>query len=1366
MALHTYLPQDRLRALAQGASLPERTQGSALFADITGFTRLTEELTHRLGARRGIEALSQRVGAAYEALIQEVERHGGSVIGFAGDSITCWFDAGANADAADLANSARRAARAAMAMQAAMRQGGELSVKLALASGPARRFAVGDAALQRLDVLAGATLARMARLEQQAQPGEVVLDAATAALLGLGAVASVGEGEPTLRLTSHTWPDAGSALSKGTGEQALAPSAAPPPIERVLPWVLPFVQEREADGGLFATDLRPAAVLFVRFGGLDYDGDETAAAQLDALITRAQHLLHAYEGQLLELTVGDKGSYFLASFGADRVREDDAFRAVCAALALRDAGFELPMQFGLSHGLLRVGAYGSSTRRSFGAMGDDTNAAARLMQIAQPGEILISARLRTQLAQGFQLEARPPLPLKGKGEPMLVFAVMGKLRQRAIRLQEPAYGLPMVGREPQQACIEHALREAAAGRGQVIVVEAEAGMGKSRLLAEGIRQARRAGFQGYGGSCVGDGLNEPYHLWHGLLQALFDIDPQLPRRRCIRQLRLELAEHAPEHEEAWPLLGAGLGMTLPENEFTEGLQAKDRKALLESMLLRCLAGEAREAAVEGGGLLLVLEDLHAIDASSLDLLRQLCAAAVDLPMLMLLSQRPESGSDRLEPVPHLQTLALAPLDAAQAEQVIRATLAHLYPERVGGVAAGLIEQVAQRAQGNPFYIEELLGYLHDRGLDLRRLGAEAPLEWPTSLHALVLSRIDQLPRTQQQVLKVASIVGRVFLADELPAFYPLLGSTEAVRGELQVLDRLGFTPQELEAEQLTYLFRHRVTLEVGYESMPYATRVYLHGLYAQHLEARCCAQSDGQDALRTQAAALAHHFSRAEQPDKAWPHLLQAGKQAAARFANDEALALFARALAAMPSGERLARFELLLKQEEVFDLLGEHARQRDTLTELAALASELNDAPRQAEVHVRLAKLEIDLGHYPAAEAASAKAIAGAAAAVGAERQQADGLLLLARARFHAGATAAARAPLDKALALARQHGHSRGEYNILALLGLLHWQQGEHAQAEALLTDALARTRGAGDARRELDLLNNLGVVAKSRGDFAQAIAYYEQAGQQARRIGDRAGEALLVNNIGSACLAAGEFERALRESKAAAGLFERLDEPAAHGMALLNWAEALRELGQVAAARPLAEQALAGLRSCGHKRGEACVCENLGLLARSLGELDAALHHFRDSLAMAEEVGLPALKVSVTLHWADTLIDAGRLNDAASLLASLTAPAEAPVQDLMRRVVQCRLDLARAQQPAHVDELMAGLLAASPQALPLSLYASALQVLQQVPTADRAAMQRLLDLARAELQARCERMGQADLRQSFLELPAHRWLQKGLA
>jgi class 3 adenylate cyclase len=183
--LRAYLPQDRLRALAKHETLPSHTNGSAIFADISGFTPLTEKLTQTLGPRRGVEELSRQLNDVYSALINQVESYGGSIISFAGDSIIGWFEE------ADHSSASLRAATCAQCMQSAMKDFKELSLKIAVTTGPARRLVAGDPEIQVIDTLAGKTIARLAKAEQLAHKGEIIVDEAT--LWAIGDNAKMGE---------------------------------------------------------------------------------------------------------------------------------------------------------------------------------------------------------------------------------------------------------------------------------------------------------------------------------------------------------------------------------------------------------------------------------------------------------------------------------------------------------------------------------------------------------------------------------------------------------------------------------------------------------------------------------------------------------------------------------------------------------------------------------------------------------------------------------------------------------------------------------------------------------------------------------------------------------------------------------------------------------------------------------------------------------------------------------------------------------------------------------------------------------------------------------------------------------------------
>ncbi len=408
--LGTYLPQDRLRALITGDSLSDRPCGSALFADISGFTLLTEKFTQTLGPRKGVEALSHQLNAVYGALIDQIENYGGSVISFAGDAVIGWFE--------DLsaANAALKAIACAQNMQLAMGKFRELSLKVAITSGLARRLIVGDPDIQLIDALAGGTIARLSMAERLAYRGEILLDEATCEFLGKNATVL------DKRINSATSEKFSVLHSLVTPAE---PMAMPPlntdtlSAEGLRPWLLRTVYQREQTGMIsFLTELRPAVPLFVNFSGIDYDNDVDAEEKLNAFVAHAQHVVTKYDRALLQLVIGDKGSYVYAVFGAFTAHEDDAQRAVYAALELRQTAKQVAyiqsLQSGISLGTLRVGAYGNVRRQTYAALGDDVNLAARLMTNARPDEILITGRVQMDIADTFTVEPREPIVMKGR----------------------------------------------------------------------------------------------------------------------------------------------------------------------------------------------------------------------------------------------------------------------------------------------------------------------------------------------------------------------------------------------------------------------------------------------------------------------------------------------------------------------------------------------------------------------------------------------------------------------------------------------------------------------------------------------------------------------------------------------------------------------------------------------------------------------------------------------------------------------------------------------------------------------------------------------------------------------------------------
>lgn len=501
--LAAYLPRDRIIALGKGEDLPEFAHGSTLFADISGFTPLTEAVVSRYGPRRGGEELTNHLNTVYDALIREVDGYDGSVIGFAGDAITTWFrdDDGTKALAC-----AFRMQSTMTAFQSITLPDGavySLGMKVAVAAGRVRRFVVGDIEIQRSDLIAGDVLERLADAEHAAERGDVVCDGFTAEALTSAIIISERRpsetGIPVAVVERMPHPPEPLAVNDIPLEGLTA--------EKLRPWLIREIFERVVSGqGEFLTELRPAAAVFIRFVGIAFETDPDAPVKLNTYTCWLQRVIADLGGTLVQITIGDKGSFAYAAFGAPSANEDDTARALAAAIQVRDSPPQIreiagDVQVGVTRGTMRTGAYGGLTRRTYGILGDDVNLSARLMQNAKPGQVLISEAAARRNQDRFDLLELPRITVKGKTEPIRIFELCSRVERQTVSFKADRYRIPMIGRRSELSQIRERFEQAKSGRGQLVSIVADAGVGKSRLIAEATRIADRSGFTGFSGEC-------------------------------------------------------------------------------------------------------------------------------------------------------------------------------------------------------------------------------------------------------------------------------------------------------------------------------------------------------------------------------------------------------------------------------------------------------------------------------------------------------------------------------------------------------------------------------------------------------------------------------------------------------------------------------------------------------------------------------------------------------------------------------------------------------------------------------------------------------------------------------------------------
>ncbi|GAB4216184.1 MAG: adenylate/guanylate cyclase domain-containing protein [Roseiflexaceae bacterium] len=1158
--------------------------GSVLFADLSGFTALSERLS-TLG-KQGAEEISTIINNLFTALVEEIHHYRGGLIKFGGDALTAFFDAAVLGE-----QHALLAGQAALAMQARMAafdtvatRVGTFQLRLRVGVHSGRVFAAQVGDNEHIEVVVtGHNINRVAQAQEIAEVGEVVVSAATLALLP----------------QAHTAPRTdGFVLLAG-----LPPVDAPPPasrwdwqeasndqsmllglVERIaalhpyLPCNLPrrFLEPGREDSG----ELRPVTVLFANFYpfsvALDQLGDdaETAVRVLNAYYRRAQQVIHRYNGIVNKVDMSTHGDKLMALFGAPLAHEDDPERAVRAALELRRAldeanteiaqllgqaaepitrRFTLRQRVGINTGVVFAGRVGSASRHEYTVMGRPVNLAARLMASAAEDQVVISPATRRAVERHMVLHDLPPVQLKGIAEPVPL-AEVRQIREVAREVRSSLARPNLVGRENEVARLMSEARVALTGSGRVFALVGDAGTGKTRLIEDALQRLVRLSHDGalpaffvYAVECQSYEQSTPYAATRELLGQLFNLIGE-DSGRGVRGLLRRVADLAPEQARFAPLLRDLISVPIEDTPLTAGLSPQQRHDRALDLVEELLLAEARRQP-----LMLLIDDLHWADASSLELLERLARRAVAAPLLIVLGYRTEPLID--EPwrsLPHCVGIAVGELDAEGGAALVRALLRGEPPPEL----AGLIE----RAQGNPFFIEEVVRSLVESGaLEHGPQGwvlTRAPdeLDLPDSIEGVITARLDRLEERSREVLQAASVIGRRFAyqvltgilvqREDLPARVRLL-----IDGEL-------ILPEELERD-LAYLFKHALTRDVAYGAILYARRRDLHRQVAQQITQLYAGRLDDQLAL------LARHYLLAEDWPAAFNYHLRAGRYAQNRYANREAIELLERALHIRTRQAEQGNLPPELDPEliEIYERLGViHALIGEydlALARFLAVLELQRDQPSDDDELIRLHH-HIARVYEKRAEFDTAFEWVERALALSGDKQSREAvrcLLLGAGLHRRQGRYAQALEWGERARALAEQIGSQREEAHAMKLLGITRLYVGDGQIALELLRNSVQMYQHAQDLVGLADAHNDLANVCYELGIMNEALEHYQSGFDIKYTIGDVYGQAMISNNLGGVFKQQKKLEEAINQYKRSLEIFEHIGSVYASGVIYMN-------------------------------------------------------------------------------------------------------------------------------------------------------------------------------------------------------------------
>ena len=953
-------------------------------------------------------------------------------------------------------------------------------------------------------------------------------------------------------------------------------------------------------------ELRYLTILF-----LDIVGSTTLSQQLDpedvhlamdGAMQRYATIIAQHQGKVLKFA----GDSVLAVFGAEVAGEDDAERGVLAGLALLDEGRRqqewVAQHFHHAGFNIRVGVHTGSVLLGGGVdsenniRGFHVNVAARMEQSAPVGGLRISHDTYRHVRGVFDVAPQAPIAVKGVDEPMLTYLVLrGKPRAfRVVTRGIEGIETQMVARDMEMQILQRAFLSTFTQEkyAQVHVV-AEAGVGKSRLLYEfeNWAETRAETFYFLQGRAHANTQSQPYGLLRDTLAWRFQISDHDSLSVIKEKFEQSIvpffsttssAELALSHAH---LLGHLLGIDYSESKHVRGIlddgkQIRARGYHAAAVLFRAVAR------CQCNPVLLVLDDLHWADRETLEFLIYLAQINHDVPMLTLTLARPvqEEPLASWGSATGALPLELLPLDKNNSRLLAQELL-----KKLPQVPVVLREMVISSAEGNPFYMEELVKMLIDEGAivigpDLWRVRPEKLLAThvPPTLTGILQSRIDRLQASQRRVLQQASVIGSVFWDQALLWLSPGADRCLAALVQNRVVTPLPDTSID---NARAYAFTHQLLQQVTYETLLKRTKLELHGRVAQWLATQTGARAN--DYL----AIAAMHFAKAGDTTRACDYYARAAEHAASRHAPVATLSFVSQGMDLLqgllaepdPSNRPTAlmlHWRLLDVRERTLDLEGKRDVQRLDIEALSEVAEALNDDLKRCEVATRRCNFFMRTSNFAATRDAARETV---------ELAQKCGAVAL----------------------------ELRAQQRLAVALTYL----GDVVAGSKLAREGLKKAQACGDRGLEALFLNALSVIADSQSDQVASLHWDEQDLAINRAIGNQRNEAIAMTNLGNGWLALGEHAKARRHLEDSLQLARAVGDRGTQPNTLNALSVLALRNGNALEAQALAQAALDLSNDVGNPDFATIALASLGKAYLALGHLAAAKHAFEDACDKVE-------------------------------------------------------------------------------------------------------------------------------------------------
>jgi len=1216
----------------------ERIEGSIALADISGFTPMAERLAQ--AGKEGAEWLTDIMNRYFGRMLHISRGHGCCNTRFAGDALILTFMGSGHATRAIAAASAMQRATSRFTTFRAGEHRVRLKMTAGVHSGLFWSAVAGLPELRMQHFILGREASGVAEIQAAATTGELLITSAALDRAGeLCVTEPCVNGYRVLRLSKRVVP-------QRRVEEEVPPPCSPLDLLAYVPPPIAMAMRSGRQARTIAGEHRKVTIAFINCLGvtelLEQQGAEALLDELQRYLSCVLRLSDQYGGFLLDNDIHTDGIKLIVVFGAPVAHEQDSANALRFALELARELPQLKLHFshriGINSGFVFSADVGAPYARKYTVMGDAVNLAARLMSSGAVNQILVSSRVMAEAGPIFVGEELAPIRVKGKRDPVRVCLLKGERSVVPTVTAQPSS--PLVGRQAEMEAFQRACREVENGVGRAIVLSGEPGIGKSRLVMEMRNQCDGQGWAIHQGTCYPHTAGKPFAPWIQLLDSYFDICAADAPEARTKKVMGTIGNCRRDLQEKASLLNPLLDAFIPQSEVTLSLDEETRRRHLFELITELL-----QAAAVSAPLLLILEDLHWADVSSLQLLNHVGASLAFSPFLLCLTHRPRADLQLDLPQVSSLTIALAELSQSAATDLVRTILGQ---PQLDAQIAGVI---LSKAQGNPLFLQETAQSMRQSGVldsmlstPFFRLTEEIEgLDIPDRLQTLIMSRIDSLNPTTKEILCAASVVG---LAFDIHSLQPLVKVDRDIHlpGQLQELVRLGLADRKHEARGPAYQFKHGLIQEVAYDSLPFARRRELHYLVAS------CIEHDHSRHLEPMYDVLVHHYSHSTNGEKTRFYALKAGAKARQVFAHSEAIEYYRRGLATL--GEK--GVSLADQRSYFLERIGDSYEASGHYGKAAAAYS-------QALRHWRIA-------------------VRRPAASAGASADLIDGLVTGARESSLCHKTAVAcerRSDYDSALGwlesasrvLPPRQPLQAAKINITkswvlyrkglyeeaigcGRLGLRVARRTVNRHAVAYANEVLAasnieigRLRRAiryrqsalriynelEDLRGQSRAHNNLGVCYHALGNRGKALEHYTASLHIDERIGNAIEAAISHNNIGEELLARGQADLAITHFNSVVDTYNREGDPlGAAGLALVNLSRAHQRRRDYKMAFESLKQGTALLRKAGARSTllEAVLQEAELLLEVDL--IGSALRKCHQGLKAARELGTKPMEV----------------------------------------------------------------------------------------------------------------------------------------